>query len=67
MYWLSWQYQPMTRTPAATSRIHESLDTALARKRLVICYDPSAEGLPNSRPANPPRPRSYGWSATNSP
>ena len=33
----------MTRTPAATSRIHESLDTALARKRLVIWYDPSAE------------------------
>ena len=43
MYWLAWQYQPMTSTPAATSRIHESLDTALARKRLVIWYDPSAE------------------------
>lgn len=43
MYWLIWQYQAMTRTPAATSRIHESLDTALARKRVVLWYDPSAE------------------------
>ena len=43
MYWLAWQYQPMTRTTLATSRIHESLDTALALKRLVLWYDPSAE------------------------
>lgn len=43
MYWPIWQYQAMTRTPAATSRIHESLDTALARKRVVLWYDPSAE------------------------
>jgi uncharacterized protein (TIGR02687 family) len=27
----------------ATNRIHESLDTALARKRVVLWYDPSAE------------------------
>ncbi|MBD2551311.1 BREX-1 system phosphatase PglZ type A [Microcystis elabens FACHB-917] len=33
----------MTRSPAATSRIHESLDAALARKRVVLWYDPSAE------------------------
>jgi hypothetical protein len=28
---------------AATSRIHESLDTALARKRVVLWYDPNGE------------------------
>ena len=33
----------MTRSPAATSRIHESLDTALARKRVVLWYDPNGE------------------------
>ncbi|MFS6826122.1 BREX-1 system phosphatase PglZ type A [Cyanobium sp. ATX-6F1] len=33
----------MTRTPASTSRIHESLDAAIARKRVVIWYDPSGE------------------------
>jgi len=27
----------------ATSRIHESLDTALARKRVVFWYDPNGE------------------------
>jgi uncharacterized protein (TIGR02687 family) len=41
-------YQPqparfVKSSTLATSRIHESLDTALARKRLVIWYDPSAE------------------------
>jgi len=43
MYWSIWQYQAMTRSPAATSRIHESLDTALARKRVVLWYDPNGE------------------------
>jgi hypothetical protein len=33
----------MTRSPAASSRIHESLDTALARKRVVLWYDPNGE------------------------
>ena len=33
----------MTPSPAATSRIHESLDTALARKRVVLWYDPNGE------------------------
>jgi len=33
----------MTASPAATSRIHESLDTALARKRVVLWYDPNGE------------------------
>ena len=33
----------MTRSPAATSRIHESLDSALARKRVVLWYDPNGE------------------------
>ena len=33
----------MPASPAATSRIHESLDTALARKRVVLWYDPSGE------------------------
>ena len=33
----------MPATPAATSRIHESLDTALARKRVVFWYDPNGE------------------------
>lgn len=33
----------MTRSPAAISRIHESLDTALARKRVVLWYDPNGE------------------------
>jgi uncharacterized protein (TIGR02687 family) len=43
MYWPIWQYQVMTRSPAATHRIHESLDTALARKRVVLWYDPNGE------------------------
>jgi uncharacterized protein (TIGR02687 family) len=43
MYWPIWQYQVMTRSPAAISRIHESLDTALARKRVVLWYDPNGE------------------------
>ena len=43
MYWPIWQYQAMTRSPAATSRIHESLDAALARKRVVLWYDPNGE------------------------
>jgi hypothetical protein len=43
MYWSIWQCQAMTPSPAATSRIHESLDTALARKRVVLWYDPSGE------------------------
>ncbi|MFM9104869.1 MAG: BREX-1 system phosphatase PglZ type A, partial [Cyanobium sp.] len=33
----------MPASPAATSRIHESLDGALARKRVVLWYDPGAE------------------------
>ncbi len=33
----------MTRTPVSTNRIHESLETALARKRVVFWYDPDAE------------------------
>jgi hypothetical protein len=33
----------MPASPAATSRIHESLDTALARKRVVFWYDPNGE------------------------
>jgi uncharacterized protein (TIGR02687 family) len=33
----------MPASPAATNRIHESLDTALARKRVVLWYDPSTE------------------------
>ena len=33
----------MPASPAATSRIHESLDTALARKRVVLWYDPNGE------------------------
>jgi uncharacterized protein (TIGR02687 family) len=33
----------MTRSPAATSRIHESLDSALTRKRVVLWYDPNGE------------------------
>ena len=33
----------MARTPDSTSRIHECLDTALARKRVVIWYDPNGE------------------------
>jgi uncharacterized protein (TIGR02687 family) len=33
----------MNRSPAAISRIHESLDTALARKRVVVWYDPNGE------------------------
>lgn len=41
MYWPIWQYLPMT--PAPASRIHESLDTALARKRVVLWYDPNGE------------------------
>ena len=43
MYWPIWQYQAMTRSPAATSRIFESLDTALARKRVVFWYDANGE------------------------
>ena len=33
----------MPASPAATSRIHESLDAALARKRVVLWYDPNDE------------------------
>jgi uncharacterized protein (TIGR02687 family) len=33
----------MARTPVATSRIHESLDAALARKRVVLWYDANGE------------------------
>jgi len=33
----------MPASPAATSRIHESLDAALARKRVVFWYDPNGE------------------------
>ena len=33
----------MTRTPLSTNRIHDSLDTALARKRVVFWFDPEAE------------------------
>ena len=33
----------MTRTPLSTNRIHDSLDTALARKRVVFWFDPDAE------------------------
>ena len=33
----------MTRTPLSTNRIHESLDSALARKRVVFWFDPDAE------------------------
>ena len=33
----------MTRTPASTTRIHESLDAALTRKRVVLWYDPNGE------------------------
>ena len=33
----------MPASHAATSRIHESLDTALARKRVVLWYDPNGE------------------------
>jgi uncharacterized protein (TIGR02687 family) len=33
----------MPASPAATSRIHESLDTALARKRVVLWYDTNGE------------------------
>jgi uncharacterized protein (TIGR02687 family) len=33
----------MPASPAAASRIHESLDTALARKRVVFWYDPNGE------------------------
>ena len=33
----------MTRTPVATSRIHDSLDAALARKRVVLWYDANGE------------------------
>jgi hypothetical protein len=33
----------MPASPAATSRIHESLDTALARKRVVLWYDANGE------------------------
>jgi hypothetical protein len=43
MYWPNWQCLPMTRTPLATNRIHESLDAALARKRVVLWYDANGE------------------------
>lgn len=43
MYWPIWQYQAMTRSPVSTTRIHESLDAALARKRVVCWYDPNGE------------------------
>ena len=33
----------MPASPAATSRIHESLDSALARMRVVLWYDPNGE------------------------
>ena len=33
----------MTRSPLSTNRIHESLDTALARKRVLFWFDPEAE------------------------
>ena len=33
----------MPASPAATSRIHESLDAALARKRVVLWYDPNGD------------------------
>ncbi len=33
----------MTRTSLAASRIHESLDAALARKRVVLWYDANGE------------------------
>ncbi|GDX74931.1 hypothetical protein LBMAG41_00070 [Cyanobium sp.] len=33
----------MPASPAATSRIHESLDTSLARKRVVFWYDANGE------------------------
>jgi uncharacterized protein (TIGR02687 family) len=33
----------MPASPAATSRIHESLDAALARKRVVLWYDANGE------------------------
>ncbi|MCP9793319.1 BREX-1 system phosphatase PglZ type A [Vulcanococcus limneticus Candia 3F8] len=33
----------MPASPAASSRIHESLDTALARRRVVLWYDPNGE------------------------
>jgi uncharacterized protein (TIGR02687 family) len=33
----------MPASPAAASRIHESLDSALARKRVVLWYDPNGE------------------------
>ena len=42
MYWPIWQYRVMTRS-LPTNRIHDSLDTALARKRVVFWFDPEAE------------------------
>ncbi|MCP9925936.1 hypothetical protein KBY79_12030 [Synechococcus lacustris C3-12m-Tous] len=33
----------MPASPATTTRIHDSLDGALARKRVVLWYDPSGE------------------------
>lgn len=33
----------MSASPAATTRIHESLGTALARKRVVLWYDPKGD------------------------
>lgn len=42
MYWPIWQYRVMTRS-LPTSRIHDSLDTALARKRVAFWFDPEAE------------------------
>jgi hypothetical protein len=33
----------MPAFPAATTRIHQSLDGALTRRRVVLWYDPSGE------------------------
>jgi hypothetical protein len=45
----------MPASPAATSRIHESLDTALARKRVVLWYDPNGEWTSEFDDDQPPQ------------
>ena len=52
MYWPIWQYKAMIRSPAAASRIHESLDTALARKRVVLWCN-FLLYLPSAKPPEP--------------
>jgi hypothetical protein len=57
----------MPASSAATSRIHESLDAALARKRVVLWYDPNGEWASEFDEYQPGQAEKLGWRAMSSP